>query len=678
MEQRLYPKHTRSSLAETVANMEELLTKILVRMPARHLIRFKCVSKNWLSLISDLKFCDRHTLKNPNSSISAVFHHSSDNFSFIPFPPDHDPSGHNHISPHWNPFEVIGDQYGSIDIIHSCNGLFLCQPFAATSTSRSPYLVLNPTTNRFSTLVIPAISDDQNVETHIIGCSLAFDPSKSPHYKVICLETINGLEYCRGYRIQIYLSETQSWRLLNSCFTRQAHVRYEEGVYCNGAIHWVGDGCEMAYYPIDEEVVEFFVSPDHCYWKKCHKRKFRYFQENGGHLHLIDIYKPCLTKFEVLEMGRDYSGWFVKYNVDLDPLCTAFPNVPYGEFVVLFLDRDENEESMQYTPGKLISCDLKSKTFKSFELTTAVGSGETEGTGKTKATWPDDIVAIFCDIARKEVAKGNRPGTHFDKKGWENVVKAFNDSTGRDYTKDQLKNKWDSLKNDWKLWSSLLHQETGIGWDPVKKTIDASVEWWKSKIKSNPEYRKFRDVGINPEMMDIYDQMFKGSVALGQSVMIPLASIVGEEVLEDFEHDEDEVPDPVEDIQGRGKKRTTVERQTEGTKDKGVGKGANGKKGRVGGAAKLFKQIDRLVEVVESRSTATSIPTSAAATSIQEVMQVVATLPGAETGTKLWWFATELFCSQEKREMFSIMTDADLKLQFLILNQKKADPSFVM
>ncbi|KAL6189239.1 hypothetical protein ACLB2K_040628 [Fragaria x ananassa] len=96
----------------------------------------------------------------------------------------------------------------------------------------------------------------------------------------------------------------------------------------------------------------------------------------------------------------------------------------------------------------------------------------------------------------------------------------------------------DSLKNDWKLWSSLLYQDTGIGWDLVKKIVDASVEWWTSKIKSNPEYRKFRDVGISPDLMDISDQIFK-------------SSIVVEEVLGDFEHDEDEDPDPVEDIQGR-------------------------------------------------------------------------------------------------------------------------------
>ena len=96
-------------------------------------------------------------------------------------------------------------------------------------------------------------------------------------------------------------------------------------------------------------------------------------------------------------------------------------------------------------------------------------------------------------------------------------------------------------------------------------------------------------------------------------------------------------------------------------------------KGKVGSAAKLSKQINRLVELVESRSTATSINKSSGGTSIQEVMQVVASLSGAEKGSNLWWFATELFCSQEKREMFAVMADPNLQLQFLVINQKKAE-----
>ncbi|KAK2658842.1 hypothetical protein Ddye_005375 [Dipteronia dyeriana] len=102
---------------------------------------------------------------------------------------------------------------------------------------------------------------------------------------------------------------------------------------------------------------------------------------------------------------------------------------------------------------------------------------ENEGGGKSKAIWNDDLVAIYCEICVKEVAKGNRSGTHFHKIGGVNVVKVFKEITRRDYDKKQLKNKWNSLKTDWKLWSSLLHKETGIRWDPAKKTVDAPPEW---------------------------------------------------------------------------------------------------------------------------------------------------------------------------------------------------------
>ncbi|XP_024200123.1 L10-interacting MYB domain-containing protein-like [Rosa chinensis] len=217
---------------------------------------------------------------------------------------------------------------------------------------------------------------------------------------------------------------------------------------------------------------------------------------------------------------------------------------------------------------------------------------ENVGSGKLKATWLDEVVAIFCDIAAKEVAKGNRPGTHFDKKGWSNVIMAFKELTGRDYDKSQLKNKWDSLKNDWKLWSSLLHKETGIGWDPARKTVDAPTEWWESKIQVNyvlqlycggmlhwlhalllinPEYRKFQDVGISPEMMAVYDNMFRGSTALGHFVMIPSATINIEEVVEDSKHNlifGDDEEDSDQDNERRGKKRTNLEGQTEADKEK--------------------------------------------------------------------------------------------------------------
>ncbi|KAK3218231.1 hypothetical protein Dsin_012201 [Dipteronia sinensis] len=122
---------------------------------------------------------------------------------------------------------------------------------------------------------------------------------------------------------------------------------------------------------------------------------------------------------------------------------------------------------------------------------------------------------------------GNRQYEHFDK-----------EITGRDYDKKAIENKWDSLKTNWKLWSSLLHKETGIEWDPAKEMVDAPPELWQSKIEMSVEYRKFRDVGISPDMMDMYDKMFKCRTTVGNCVMIPSSTILLEETVGDSEHDQ--------------------------------------------------------------------------------------------------------------------------------------------
>ncbi|KAI9175114.1 hypothetical protein LWI28_027574 [Acer negundo] len=175
-----------------------------------------------------------------------------------------------------------------------------------------------------------------------------------------------------------------------------------------------------------------------------------------------------------------------------------------------------------------------------------------------------------------------------------------------------------------------MYKEIGIGWDPSKKTVYAPPEWWQSKIEMNVEYLKFHDVGISPDMMDMYDKMFKGSVAVGSCVMIPSSTILLEETVGDSEHDKPTVnkenEEASQDDRDKGKKRTN----DESAKIGGVIGGPKGKKGKLGGAAKFSKQIDRLVEVVESRSTGTSMHRSPIGTSVAEVMEVVSTLPGVE------------------------------------------------
>ncbi|KAJ6976543.1 hypothetical protein D5086_022765 [Populus alba] len=62
-----------SSSAEVIGNNLDLVTEILLRVPAKPLLKFKCVSKQWLSLISDPKFCVSHTHHQPPTAPSALF-----------------------------------------------------------------------------------------------------------------------------------------------------------------------------------------------------------------------------------------------------------------------------------------------------------------------------------------------------------------------------------------------------------------------------------------------------------------------------------------------------------------------------------------------------------------------------------------------------------------------------
>ncbi|XP_004305934.1 PREDICTED: F-box protein At5g07610-like [Fragaria vesca subsp. vesca] len=393
MEQGFYPKRcTSSSLAETIASIEQVLTEILVRVPAKPLVRFKCVSKHWLSLISDPKFCHRHTLQNPNPPVSAVFCDKSNRiFCFIPIDFDHlrgacstsiNTSNHEiqnpspSSSPPFNPLKFAQNQYhADIKIIQSCNGLFLCRLLYSPKQG-PPYFIFNPTTNQFSTLIPPATGE--GVQPCVISIALAFDPSKSPHYKVVCLRTIDGSIDGTIFHIAIYSSETHSWRILDSTFKRVSSILYSRVLYWNGAINWLGMYNDVAYFHVDEERDSYVRLPPHLYDRLNESRKYRYFMESsdGHHLHLIDIFRHSLTKFEVLEMGKDYSGWFVKYVVDLDPICRRL--TPSERYVVLFIDQDKNEEEessylLLHTPGKLISYNLKCGTYKSFELTPKAG-----------------------------------------------------------------------------------------------------------------------------------------------------------------------------------------------------------------------------------------------------------------------------------------------------------------
>ncbi|KAK6232716.1 hypothetical protein SCA6_002789 [Theobroma cacao] len=158
--------------AETVANNEDLLQEILLRLPTKTLLKFKLVSKPWLSLISSTHFSLSHTrfLQNNHSLkphalfLDILYEKLPSKFMFL------------HLNPDINPlpsFNFIDAR--CVKIIQSCIGLLLC---VSVSDDGLRFFVCNPTTKKFKVISIPSRQEIYNSYDYVAN-SMGLDLSKS-------------------------------------------------------------------------------------------------------------------------------------------------------------------------------------------------------------------------------------------------------------------------------------------------------------------------------------------------------------------------------------------------------------------------------------------------------------------------------------------------------------------
>ncbi|GLT87390.1 hypothetical protein SLE2022_054760 [Rubroshorea leprosula] len=289
---------------------------------------------------------------------------------------------------------------------------------------------------------------------------------------------------------------------------------------------------------------------------------------------------------------------------------------------------------------------------------------------RSKAVSDAFTTKIFCEICVEEVIAGNRPNSTFNRLGWTNVEKKFNERTNKHYLYKQLRNRWDALKSDWVLWNQLLKRETGLGWNHEKGTIDATPQRWAELKAENKEYGKFEHHGLENTVE--LQQMFDKIIVTGETAWTPAAGPIPP--VQQNVGFEDAVD--LEEGSGDSDEVNVIPTQTGGSSEKGkkntIGPSltGKGKKVKVGGAAYMHKQLNRLCDAVESYTTTTWSDSSKKnyetyPDTTEECMEMLLTLPGVEDGNELFMLGTRSFVKREYRNMFRSIKSVNSKLAWL-------------
>ncbi|KAD0657020.1 hypothetical protein E3N88_43910 [Mikania micrantha] len=322
-----------SSPADLIGSSQDFLTEIFHRLPVISLVRFTSVSKQWYTLIKSSSFC---LLRNPNlAPPSGLFFEGWDaryKYHYVPL------ESNNPVLINKPPFTTLGFDSGKIKILQSCNGLLLCV------NDFQKHYVYNPTTSQFTTL---PQHNNHNPDT---GCymTLAFDPSRSSQYKVVC-NCMHKLS-----TIEIYSSESGIWKVSKECMDDLADI--DGGVYGHNAVHWMSFPNRLVCLKLDDELVHHvdIDTPDTTIYGILDE----FLAESCDGMLLV--VRCCrFRRLNVYEIKKDYSEWSMKYHVDLEAVIRVYPNMVSRlgvHFIVqsLVVGEDESSFVVMELPGKLI------------------------------------------------------------------------------------------------------------------------------------------------------------------------------------------------------------------------------------------------------------------------------------------------------------------------------------
>ncbi|KAJ9174391.1 hypothetical protein P3X46_013038 [Hevea brasiliensis] len=301
---------------------QELLAEVLSRLPVKSLLKCRCVSKTWYSLIADPSFIAQHLKKTAARNSGLLFFSYStrelvwpfkENVRYLLYPDESFPA---------NPVEELDCPFKGIkrfvNIVGSCNGVFCLSDDVYGKYAEKAFL-WNPSVRKIVDIPCPNFTFT-SYGPYIPSLGFGFD-STTDDYKLVRIVYSHFIfDEIRPF-VEIYSLRSRGWRKVKKDLKYFITAR-STSAFLNGACHWVatkrgnGPGVRdvIVSFSLGEEVFGEMEVPD-CLVKKYHYMDVAVFD---GSLLLVASFKltgeGCFTVWMMKEYGIPGS-WTKLFNI---------------------------------------------------------------------------------------------------------------------------------------------------------------------------------------------------------------------------------------------------------------------------------------------------------------------------------------------------------------------------
>lgn len=241
---------------------QDVLTEILLRLPVKSLLRFKCVCKYWYAVIGSPGFVRKH-FNHENNRTRLLYYTSDNDREGVSFLPDETLLG---ISSPNDVIDYIQCPQIEAHLIGPIDGLFFVHKCGYDSAE--PMALWNPSTREFRPLPMSPITPPYFYTEHTFGFGL--DPLTG-NYKVIWIRfmvydrTGNPLPY---FVVAVYTLGSDTWRYLDPLTHTTCSLHNSLSATCiNGAYYWLVsyDHAKHSILAFDMRCEDFkhIEGPDH-------------------------------------------------------------------------------------------------------------------------------------------------------------------------------------------------------------------------------------------------------------------------------------------------------------------------------------------------------------------------------------------------------------------------------